>query len=84
MSEFMNPSQAAKLLGISRSSVLRLIAAGLLPAYRPTKRRVVILVSDIDDYRDACRVASKKPAAAAAAEEKSRRRVATQKLKYLG
>ena len=45
-----NISESAKMMGISKNTVIRLIKDGKLPAKRPTPRRIIIPLGAINEY----------------------------------
>lgn len=51
-SQLLTTQQAADLLGVSRPTVVKLIDQGALPALVPGKRRRMIKLDDLLEYRD--------------------------------
>lgn len=45
-----NISESAKMMGISKNTVIRLIKDGKLPAKRPAPRRIIIPLGAINEY----------------------------------
>jgi len=54
--DYLTPSQAATILGISDSSVRRLIIDGHINAVKPTPRVTLILRSDLEAAKNRPRV----------------------------
>lgn len=50
-SKLLTTQQAADLLGVSRPTVVRLIDEGKIPAHTPGKRRRMVKLDDLLDYR---------------------------------
>jgi excisionase family DNA binding protein len=50
-SQLLTTQQAADLLGVSRPTVVKLVDAGALPASTPGKRRRMIALDDLLEYR---------------------------------
>lgn len=47
----MTPNQAHKFLGICRTSIYELLECGMLPCRRPLKKKILIPVDALEDYR---------------------------------
>lgn len=45
-----NISEAAKMMGLCKNTVIRLIKDGKLPAKRPCPRRIIVPLSAINEY----------------------------------
>lgn len=48
--EYITVTDAAKILGVKKSYIYDLINAGLLPAYRPSPRKTIIIREELDSY----------------------------------
>lgn len=58
MSDMLNLSGAARLLGVSHPTVRKLIADGQIPALRIADRVVRICKTDVENYLADCRARS--------------------------
>ncbi len=53
--ERLTVDEAAKRIGVSKSTTRRLIRSGELPVYRPTERKIWVLSEDLDDFLESHR-----------------------------